>query len=101
MSSITKLDQLHIRVTTSPPPLTSLELLNKNISFEMLSLAAKTIMEGGSVGNFTKDQIEQISVENNIAFDITYDKTYGLMFNIVTPMPQLSPKKLNIIFQVQ
>lgn len=96
INPITKLNQLQIRLTSLP----LFNNNNNNNSYEKLFLVAKTIMEGGSVGNYTKYQIEQFCIENNIKLNIHFDKKLGLVIDIESPFPQYSLSKLSNIFQV-
>lgn len=93
INSVTKSNQVQIKFSI---PL----LKNQNLSIEQLQLAANTIMEGGSVGNYSKYEIEQLCIENNIGFHVTYDKLLGLVFNIETSITKTSINKLKNIFKV-
>jgi hypothetical protein len=69
----------------------------------LLALAAKTIGEGGAMGTFCSDQIEQWCLDRNIGVVVTLDSAPDqIVIQIETPTTELrsSKKKLHSLLEV-
>jgi hypothetical protein len=69
----------------------------------LLALTAKTIAEGGAMGSYCTDQIEQWCLDHNIGVLVTHDGVDQLIVQLETPATELhSPQqKLHSLLQVR